>query len=86
MTNLHDEIRKKLDRATFCYAKDGGQGFLDIDECSCGHIKCCQELKDSQRFHLRYKEIEGELTRREIIQTIKPEFEDSKWWKDNIVE
>lgn len=75
---------------TFCYAKEGGQGFIHKDQCKCGigaENKCCDEVKDRMRFILRFNDFaDTDKNRNEVIQIIKPEFKDSKWWKDNVIE
>ncbi|MED4883088.1 hypothetical protein [Bacillus smithii] len=84
------EIRKKFEDSIFCYAKLGGQGFVHKNDCFCGKDKSCQAFKDYQRFHERFNELnrqyDGEMNIIGIIQILKPEFENSQWWKDNIKE
>lgn len=85
-----EEIVKRFENSRYCYAKPGGQGFVPKEECTCGENKCCQAFKDYERFHKRFNEIDreydGEISIKTIIQRLKPEFEDSQWWKDNIKE
>lgn len=80
------EIRKKFEDSIFCYAKSGGQGFVHKNDCSCGKDKSCQAFKDYQRFHELNKQYDGGMSINTIIKILKPEFEDSKWWKDNVID
>lgn len=80
-------IREKMESVTFCYAREGGAGFIEKENCECGKEKCCQALKDHERFIQRFDDFfNSELSRDEIIKIIKPEFKDSKWWKENVTE
>ncbi|WP_142383488.1 hypothetical protein [Bacillus sp. T33-2] len=83
-------VREKIESVTFCYAKEGGEGFVYKEKCACGTDKCCQAIQDKERFHQRFNELSmvyGDFSKRdEIIKIIKPEFENSKWWKDNVIE
>lgn len=84
------ERMKEITDYTFCYAKEGGAGFIHKDQCKCGigaENKCCDEKKDHQRFVDRFNDFaDTDKTRNEIIQIIKPEFKDSQWWRNNVVE
>jgi hypothetical protein len=72
----------------FCYAREGGQGYVKMFDCTCDK-RCnpCQAVKDKNRFYKKYEELEKIFqTREDIIKMLKPEFEDSQWFKDNIKE
>jgi hypothetical protein len=79
-----------MEESRFCYAKEGGQGFVHKSKCTCDKKNNpCQAIKDSDRFHEAFKGIAYEdlpKYRKEIIDKIKPEFKDSQWYKDNVVE
>lgn len=82
------KLAKKMEESRFCYAKDGGQGFVHQSECTCTKENPCQAIIDKERFHkalegLEYDDVKG---RNEIVQQIKSEFKGSQWWKDNVVE
>ena len=79
-------VREKMNSVTFCYAKDGGQGFTENENCECDKEKCCQAFLDQERFYKRFEELQDDMERDEIIQIIKQEFKESKWWKDNVIE
>lgn len=84
---MNKRLKEAITNSRFCYAKDGGQGFVLKEDCACGN-KCCEEYKDQEKFRGYLKDMEyGDYKKRaEIIEKIKPEFKDSKWWKDNVVE
>ena len=78
-----------MEHSIFCYAKEGGQGFVDKSECTCTNDCPCQARIDRDRFHEEFKDMSFEESlkyRDEIIERLKPEFKDSKWWKDNVHE
>lgn len=82
------KLMKRFENARFCYAKAGGQGFVDKSECICTKENPCQAKLDSERFHNAFEEMSyGDFNKRkEILEKIKPEFENSQWYKDNVVE
>ncbi|MFS0905655.1 hypothetical protein AB3N02_21665 [Priestia aryabhattai] len=83
-----DKIRETINNSRFCYDKDGGQGFVHKSKCTCTKDNPCQSMLDKQRFNEAMRNVEyGDVKRRdEIVKQIKPEFKDSKWWKDNVIE
>lgn len=92
MPNFTKRLREVVENATFCYAKEGGQGFVKKEECTCFGSHPCQATQDRERFQKRFEELgygHGEVNlqkRNEIIAIIKPEFADSEWWKNNVKE
>ena len=95
MSDFTKRLREATKNATFCYAKEGGQGFVQKENCTCRENDLCHSLQDAERFHKRFHEMRQELgygqdfgikERNEIIKIIKPEFADSVWWKNNVVE
>ena len=90
-----ENLRKLIENSRFCYARDGGEGFVDKNECPCDSNRTCHAYQDKKRFGERFEEVGKDLgyeypevikVRKEILETIKPEFEDSQWFKDNVVE
>lgn len=97
---IFDKLSNQIENSKFCYAKDGGNGYVDKAECTCN--RDCQACQDMNNFHRRFNEVGKEMgykypetfeeckqaieMRAEIINIIKPEFKDSKWYKDNVIE
>lgn len=88
MSDTLKRIIETLGNSRFCYDLEGGQGFAPKEHCTCTTENPCQAKQDADRFHAYFKECEyGDGKRRnEIVQQIKPEFEDSFWWKHNVTE
>lgn len=95
MSDFTKRIREQMANSRFCYAKEGGQGFVQKENCTCRESELCHSLQDAERFSNRFDEMRQELgygedfgikERNEIIKIIKPEFADSAWWKNNVVE
>lgn len=87
--NFNERLREQMSNVVFCYAKDGGQGFVNKNECcSIESEKCCQAYKDREKFFKYMQEVEyGDFKKlSEIKRQIKHEFKDSQWWKDNVIE
>lgn len=88
MSILRD-IAKRMEESRFCYAREGKQGFVHMSKCTCTKDNPCQAKIDADRFHEAFKDIKYEdlpKYRKEIIEKLKPEFNDSQWWKDNVFE
>ncbi|MNG28633.1 hypothetical protein D3C84_1139190 [compost metagenome] len=82
-------MRKRIAESTFCYAKEGGQGFINKSKCTCDkETNPCQAIIDRDRFLEAFEDMEHSDSKRrsEIIKEIKSEFKDSKWFKDNVIE
>lgn len=89
MVEFNRSSLKEMSDARYCYGKEGGQGFVAKSECTCTDECPCQGKVDSKRFLESFKreEVDGSIKERVgIIAKIKPDFSDSKWWRDNIVE
>lgn len=88
MSSFLERIRERFDNSCFCYAKPGGQGFVNKSECICSKECPCQAKLDAERFHEAFNGMPyGDIrTRNEIIKEIKPDFKDSQWYKDNVIE
>lgn len=85
--SISELIIKAVENHKFCYARKGGEGFVDKHECICTKDKPCQSILDRRRFVEAFKDIKTEdlpKYRNEVLQKISPEFEDSEWWKDNV--
>lgn len=86
-----DDILKMIQESKFCYQKAYGEGYVRKSDCTCTATNPCQAIIDKSRFHQLFDEIEesengNNITRREIIQKMKPEFKESIWWIENIIE
>jgi hypothetical protein len=85
-----EKIMESINNSTFCFALESGESLTNINNCACGHTKSCQESRDKHRFYIRsleFREESGEITDRAgMIKALKPEFKDSKWWKNNVIE
>lgn len=87
--DFNQRFREKLSNSRFCYAKEGGQGFVDKSECTCDRVNNpCQAILDSEKFHDSLKGLEyGDFEHRDkLIEKINPELKDSQWYKDNVKE
>ena len=87
--SIGEIIRERIGKSAFCYAKSGGQGFVDKKECEC-FIKggCCQAVIDKNKFHSYFEGMsmeESAKNRNRIIKEIEEEFKDSQWFNDNVV-
>lgn len=82
------DISKQMKEMKFCYAKEDGQGYVHKSRCTCTKECPCQATIDKSRFHDALKDIDiGDIeSRNKIIQEIKPEFKNSQWWRDNVIE
>ncbi len=93
--NLIEDLKKKIEESKFCHAKEGGEGLVHKSKCTCTRENPCQAKIDRKRFHEAFEDLESadiksisEIVkiRNEIVERIKTEFEDSQWWKDNVIE
>lgn len=84
-----DIIRKIVEESRFCRAKEGGEGYVPKAECVCTKENPCSSILDRERFHKNFENmsIEDVIAKRdELLQIIKPEFEGSQWYRDNVDE
>lgn len=95
MSDFTKRLREATKNVTFCYAKEGGQGFVQKENCTCRGSELCHSLQDAERFRNQFDEMRQELgyeknfgikERNEIVKIIKPEFVESAWWKNNVIE
>ena len=95
MSDFNKRITEKLNDSTFCYNKEGGQGFAPKESCECFNGGRCQAVLDKERYHTRFKEVyntlygvehyDGNTKKRDtVVDIIKHEFKDSKWYKENV--
>lgn len=86
MDILH-KINEFIENSKFCYAKVGGQGYVDKKDCTCKEDRNCQAYLDRMKFLSYFKDIPYEEIpkhRNRILNEIKEEFKDSQWFKDNV--
>ncbi|WP_442636522.1 hypothetical protein [Rossellomorea marisflavi] len=87
--NFNERLRKMVGKSTFCYGKDGGQGFTDKSKCVCEfnwiNKDSCRSFKDREKILDRYSDLKAQgLTWFEIMQKLRVEFRDNHWFQNNI--